>query len=94
VKWSYRDISVSVCDYNGLVRYLSGISWYLHSTFHPYANKFKRKFFFPSDPSYRQYLVSSYVYSLLGIVLHNSRKLYREKLGDPLFNREKGLTCR
>lgn len=94
MKWSYRDISVSVCDYKGLVRYLSGISWYLHLTFHPYARKFKTEFFSPSDWHYRRYLVSSYVYSLLGIVLHNSRKLYREKLGDPLFNREKGLTCR
>ena len=94
MKWSYRDISVSVCDYKGLVQYLSSISWYLHGTILPYANKFKTEFFFPSEPSYRQYLVSSYVYSLLGIVLHNSRKLYREKLGDPLFNHEKGLTCR
>jgi hypothetical protein len=94
VKWSYRDISVSVCDYKGLVRYLSGISWYLHSTISPYARKFKTEIFFPSDRRYRQYLVSSYVYSHLGIVLLNSRKLYREKLGDPLFNHEKGLTCR
>jgi hypothetical protein len=94
VEWSYRNISVSVCVYNGLVRYLTNIWCYLHPTFHPYARKFKTEFFSPSDWRYRYYLISSFVFNPLGILLHNSRNLSIEKLGDPLFKDEKGLTWR
>jgi hypothetical protein len=89
VKWSYLDISVSAFDYNGLVRYLSDIMWYLPLSFFPLARKLVTEIFFTSDWHYRYYLISSIVFNHLVLVLHNSRNLSIEKLGDLLLRMRK-----